>query len=166
MSGIFALPVHDFPLSRAPWFIWEGAKSYLNLWEGYGEFERGLRIVRDGGQYISPKVQRLIDHYDEWPDTKNKMTKRQKVCLIMLCSGCIIDQIGETLHISKKTVYNHLNSLYCAFHVHNRAEMIALACEMELVTPRDYHLYNKKKECLPLPEWVAMERKCDRFYFE
>ena len=74
--NIAVVSVHDFPASRAQWFIWDGAKSYLNLWEGSEEFQRGLRIVRDGGQYISPKVQRLIDHYDEWPDTKNKMTKR------------------------------------------------------------------------------------------
>jgi DNA-binding NarL/FixJ family response regulator len=125
-----------------------------------------LRIVREGGQYISPKVQKLIDHRDEWPDTKSKTTRRQKECLVMLCNGCSIEQMCEMLNISKKTVYNHLNSLYCAFHVCSRAEMVALACEMELVTPRDFHLYNKKKECLPLPEWAAMERKCNRYYFD
>jgi DNA-binding NarL/FixJ family response regulator len=96
------------------------------MWEGY-EFQRGLQIVWKGGQYISPKVQKLIDHFQEWPDTRNKMTKRQKECLVMLCCGCSADQIGETLHISRKTVYNHLNSLYSAFHAGNRAEMFALA---------------------------------------
>jgi len=84
----------------------------------------------------------------------------------MLCCGCIIDQIGETLHISKKTVYNHLNSLYSAYHVGSRSEMVALAFEMGLVTPKDIHLYNKKKELLPLPEWAAVKRKFDRFYLE
>jgi DNA-binding NarL/FixJ family response regulator len=164
--NIAVVSVHDFPVRRAPCFIWDGARSYLNLWEGNEEFQRGLRIVREGGQYISPKVQRLIDHYDEWPDTKNKMTKRQKVCLVMLCSGCIIDQIGETLHISKKTVYNHLNSLYSAYHVGSRSEMVALACEMGLVTPKDIQLYNRKKEFLPLPEWTGDKRKYDKFYFD
>jgi len=164
--NIAVVSVHDYPVSRAPWFIWEGAKSYLNLWEGYGEFERGMQIVRDGGQYISPKVQRLIDHYEEWPDTKSDMTRRQKECLVMLCCGCIPDQIGEILHISRSTVYNHLNSLYSAFHAGNREEMVALAWEMELVTPKDIRLYNRKKERLPLPEWAAVKRKCDRFDFD
>jgi len=50
--------------------------------------------------------------------------------------------------------------------VGSREEMVALAWEMELVTPKDIRLYNKKKERLPLPEWVALKRKCDRFYFE
>jgi len=83
----------------------------------------------------------------------------------MLCNACSIEQMCEMLNISKKTVYNHLNSLYCAFHVRNRAEMVALACEMELVTSRDFHLYNKKKERLPLPEWAADKRKCDRLLY-
>jgi hypothetical protein len=50
--------------------------------------------------------------------------------------------------------------------VGSREEMIALAWEMELVNPKDIRLYNKKKECLPLPEWAAVKRKCDRFYFD
>jgi hypothetical protein len=44
--NIAVVSVHDFPESRAPWFIWEGAKSYLSLWEGYEEFKRGLKVVR------------------------------------------------------------------------------------------------------------------------
>ncbi|WP_461255563.1 response regulator transcription factor [Treponema sp. R80B11-R83G3] len=164
--NVAVVSVHDFPLSRAPWFIWEGANSYLNLWEGYDEFQLGLRIVREGGQYISPKVKKLIDHCEEWPDNKSKMTKRQRECLVMLCCGCTIDQIGETLNISRKTVYNHLNRLYSIFHASSRAEMTTLALEMELITTKDIQLYNRKKESMPLPEWAAVKRKCDRFYFE
>jgi DNA-binding NarL/FixJ family response regulator len=122
--------------------------------------------VREGKQYISPKIQKLIDHCQEWPDTRSKMTRRQKECLVMLCCGCTTDQIGEMLHISKSTVYNHLNSLYSAFHAGSREEMVALAWEMELVTPKDIRLYNKKKEHSLFPEWAAAKKKCDRFYFE
>ena len=122
--------------------------------------------MREGGQYISPKVQKLIDHRDEWPDTRSKTTRRQKECLVMLCCGIIPLQIGEILNISKRTVDNHLNSLYRTFHVGSREEMVALAWEMELVTPKDIRLYNKKKERLPLPEWAAMKRNCDRFYLD
>jgi DNA-binding NarL/FixJ family response regulator len=164
--NIAVVSVHDFPVSRAPWFIWEGAQSYLSLWEGHGEFRRGLKIVREGGQYISPKVQKLIDYCQEWPDTKSRMTKRQKECLVMLCCGCTTDQIGEALHISKSTVYNHLNSLYSAFHASSREEMVTLAWEMGLVTFHDIRLYSRKKERKQLPEWAEVKKKCDRFYFD
>ena len=164
--NIAVVSLHDFPLSNAPWFIWEGAKSYLHLWEGYEEFKRGFQIVREGKTYIAPKVQRLIDQCEEWPDTKNKMTKRQKECLVMLCCGLTPDQIGEALNVSRRTVYNHLYSLYAAFHVNNRTEMVALAWEMELVTTKDIQLHNRKKgrgRDGPIPQWAAVKRKCDRF---
>jgi DNA-binding NarL/FixJ family response regulator len=122
--------------------------------------------VREGKAYIAPKVQNLIDRCGEWPDTRNKMTKWQKECLVMLCCGLTHDQIGDALNISRSTVYNHLYSLYAAFHVHNRSEMVALAWEMELVTVGDIQLYNRKKERKsdkPLSQWAAVKRKCDRF---
>jgi hypothetical protein len=84
----------------------------------------------------------------------------------MLCCGCIPDQIDEALHVSKSTVNNHLNRLYSVFHAGSREELIALAWEMGLVTPKDIRFYNRKKERLPLPEWAALKRKCDRFYFD
>ena len=163
---IAVVSLHDYPLSNAPWFIWEGAKSYLHLWEGYGEFKRGFQIVREGKPYIAPKVQSLIDRFEECPDTKSKITKRQKECLVMLCCGLTHYQIGAMLNISRSTVNNHLYSLYSAFHVHNRNEMAALAWEMELVTPKDIQLYNRKKERKgdrPVPQWAVVKRKCDRF---
>jgi len=73
------------------------------------------------------------------------MSKRQKECLVMLCCRLIPDQIGEILHISRKTVCNYLKSLYSTFHAGSREEMVALAWEMELVTPKDIRLYNRKK---------------------
>ena len=164
--NIAVVSLHDFPLSNAPWFIWEGATSYLHLWEGYGEFKRGFQTVREGKAYIAPKVQSLINHCEEWPDTKNKITKRQKECLIMLCCGLTSDQIGEALNVSRSTVSNHLYGLYSAFHVHNRNEMVALAWEMELVTAKDIQLYNRKKERKldrPVPQWAVVKRKCDKF---
>ena len=164
--NIAVVSLHDFPISNAPWFIWEGAKSYLHLWEGYEEFKRGFQMVRNGMSYIAPKVQKLIDQCDERPNITNKMTKRQKECLVMLCCGLVPDQIGEALNVSRSTVYNHLYSLYSAFHVHNRTEMVALAWEMELVTPKDIQLYKRKKERISdklIPQWATVKRKCDRF---
>jgi DNA-binding NarL/FixJ family response regulator len=141
--NIAVFSIHDFPVSRAVDFIWEGANSYLSLWDGYDEFQRGLRILREGGQYISPKVQVLIDLYPERPEIINKETKRLKECLIMLCSGCSIEQIGKALNISRSTVYNHLNRLYRAYHTHSRAEMTTLAWKTGLVTPNDTLLYDR-----------------------
>jgi len=84
----------------------------------------------------------------------------------MLCYGYTTKQIVELLYVSRKIVYNHLNSLYNTFHADSRAEMVAIAWEMGLITIKDIQLYNNKKERLPHPEWAAVERKCYRFYEE
>jgi len=44
--------------------------------------------------------------------------------------------------------------------------MTVLAVEMGLIILKDIQLFNRKKELLPLPEWAAVKRKCDRFYFD
>lgn len=166
--NIAVVTLDEFPLSQAVWFIWEGANSYINLWEGYEEFCRGFRLVLAGNSYISPKVKKLLEQFDEVPDIKDKVTKRQKECLILLCCGLTPLEIGEALYISKNTVDNHLNSLYRTFHIETREEMIALAWEMELVTVKDIRFYKRKKERIKklrkLPQWAVVKKKCDRFW--
>jgi hypothetical protein len=72
---IAAVAVSNYPLRSGAGFIWKGIKSYANLREGCEEFLKGLQLIREGKEYISPLVQNLIDH-SEWPDTDKGMTKR------------------------------------------------------------------------------------------
>jgi DNA-binding NarL/FixJ family response regulator len=161
--NIAAISLLDYPLRLAPWFIWYGAKSYLDLWDkGYKEFHRGLRIIRDGGQYISPRTEKIIEDQEEWPDTKSNVTKRMQECLIMLCCGFEPEEIGEELHVTKKTVYNHLGFLYSMFHVENREEMVAVAWELELVTKEDIRFYRHGRKEVTLPEWAAISKRAMR----
>ena len=160
--NIAAVSVYDYPVSLAPWFIWHGVRSYVNLWEGYEEFHGGLQMVREGKQYISPVVQTLIDNYREWPDTESKYTKRQQECLIMLCCGLSPESIGEELHLSRKTVYNHIGFLYGTFHARNREEMIAIAWELGLVTKEDIRFYDRRAEKARLPEWAQIKLQMNR----
>lgn len=160
--NIAAISTDDYPLSLAPWFIWHGVKSYVNLWEGLEEFYRGLQFVREGRQYISPLVQNIIERHHEWPDTRSKATKRQMECLIMLCCGFEPERIGKELHISRRTVYNHLDDLYGIFHVKNREEMIALAWSMGLVSPKDIRFYSRRPEGVRLPEWAEIKMSMNK----
>jgi len=161
---IGVVSVHDYPLRLAPWFIWHGANAYASLWEGYEEFHRGLQIIRTGRQYISPKVKTIIEMFDEWPDTSNKITKREMECLILLCCGFVPDRIADVLHIARSTVNCHLVNLYNTFHVQNREEMIALAWELEMVSKKDIRFYNEKKNKLGIdfPEWAVFNKKAIR----
>jgi len=166
--NIAAVSVFDYPLSLAPWFIWHGAKSYVNLWEGYEEFHEGLQIVRKGRQYISPKTMAIMEQFPDWPDTRSKLTNRLQACLVLLCCGFEIKSIGEELHISEKTVYNHIGFLYETFHVKNREEMIALAWQLDIVNKSDIRFYDKNhnNSILTLPDWAAIKQKINRSLYD
>ena len=157
-----AVSTDGYPLTQAVFFMARGVKSYVEKWEGTDEFLKGMQEIRDGNKYISPMLQTLIDNTDVWPDINKEPTKRLLECLIMLCCGFKTDRIGERLQISKKTVENHLQSLYDIFHVRSREEMVAMAWRLEIVTKEDIQFYDDRVIDFPLPVWVEAKRQLDR----
>jgi DNA-binding NarL/FixJ family response regulator len=155
--NIAAVSLGEFPDILGAWFYFHGVKSYVNWWEGHEEFLRGLETVRQGGAYISPRVQKLIDQFTEWPDTEEEDTKRLMEVLVMLCSGISQKDIGASLQISRNTVGYHLKRLYRIFHVENREGMVALAWELGLVTKNDTCFLKRDNGIGPLPVWAAVK---------
>jgi DNA-binding NarL/FixJ family response regulator len=143
--NIAAVSVNEYPDRIAAWFIFYGVKSYLNLWEGYDEFHRGLQMVREGSEYISPQVRDVIDRFSEWPDTANEVSPRLMEVLVLLCNGFSAESIGSELHLSRKTVYNDMDKLYRIYNVHNRDELVARAWELKLVTEKDMRFFDRRK---------------------
>jgi DNA-binding NarL/FixJ family response regulator len=160
--NIAAVSVYEYPDVIAAWFIWHGVKSYLNLWEGYEEFHRGLQEVRKGKVYVSRNVRCLMDLFSEWPKVGDKATKRQMETLVLICNGFIPKQIGDAMHITRRTVSNHLKDLYQIFHVKNREEMVSLAWELDLVCKEDMRFIDRREKNKPLPEWAAARQKMNR----
>jgi DNA-binding NarL/FixJ family response regulator len=160
--NIAAISAYEFPDSIAAWFIFYGIKSYLNLWEGMEEFCKGLQIVRQGGEYISPQLQKHIDLLSEWPKTNIEATMRLMEVLVLLCNGFTAESIGKELHLSRKTVYNDLDRLCAAFCVRNRYELVAKAWELQLVTEKDMRFLDRRMEPAPLPDWAAAKQKLGR----
>jgi DNA-binding NarL/FixJ family response regulator len=161
--NIAAVSLGEYPASIAAWFIFHGVKSYLDLWEGYEEFHYGLEEIRKGERYISRNVRRLIDLFPEWPDTKDKATKRQMESLVLLCNGFIPGHIGNEMQVTRKTVSNHLNDLYKIFHVKNREEIVSMAWDLGIVSGKDMCFYDRKgSNKRKLPEWAEVKRKMDR----
>jgi DNA-binding CsgD family transcriptional regulator len=97
----------------------------------------------------------------EWPDANCRETKRLKVCLMMLCCGFTLKMIGVMLNISRKTVHNHLASLYKIYHAKNRGEMVAMAWTLGLVTKDDIRFYCEKYGYAPLPERAEAKKRTE-----
>jgi DNA-binding NarL/FixJ family response regulator len=160
--NIAAVSLHEYPASVAAWFVFHGVKSYLAAWEGLEEFHRGLRIVRDGGEYVSPRVKGLIDLLPEWPDTKGRATPRLMETLALLCNGFAAESIGKELHLSRKTVYNDMDRLCGVFNVKGRDQLVARAWELGLVTAQDMRFLDRRQEKEALPEWANTQIRMNR----
>ena len=152
----------NYPLGKAIFFIWHGVKNYVCLWDGSAEFKKGLCCIRDKKEYISHGLQKYMETTDEEPDINKKITMKQMDCLIMLCCGFRVKQIGKTLQITKSTVENYLNALYEIFHVSNSHEMVSLAWKLDLVTKDDMKFYDDRAIKFPLPAWAERRKNLNR----
>jgi DNA-binding NarL/FixJ family response regulator len=120
--NITAVTTDDFPDNMAVWFLFHGAKSYVNLLDSVDELKKGLIQIRNGENYISHSVQDIINKITEWPECNSKVTKRQKEILFMICNGYSRERIGEQLHIARTTICFHIQDLLHKFHVHSKEE--------------------------------------------
>jgi len=160
--NIAVVSLCEYPDDLAVWFIWHGVRSYINLLEGYEEFYNGLQEVKKGSAYISPAVQIIIDETPEWPETTMHPAKRQMEILLMIGNGFDAKRIGDTLHITKRTVQWHINELYRIFHAQNKEELIKTALCMDILTKNDLCFYGKRIRTGKLPAWAEIQQRINR----
>jgi DNA-binding NarL/FixJ family response regulator len=159
--NIAAINVHRFPDRLAPYFIWFGVKSYVNIQEGLDEFYFGLQEVRQGHSYIAPHIRELIENC-EWPELNDKEDRRQLEVLIFLCNGIKPQEIGEKLQVSKRTVEWHIEELFKVFGVHSRETLISMAFYLDVVTKDDLRFFDRKVvKARPLPKWTVIKKMCN-----
>ena len=157
-----AISLDDYPLNRAVFFLFQGVKSYVDRWDGMKEFNKGLRLLRDGEDYVSPLVDKISKSIDPWPDVNSKPTKRLLECLLMLCCGYRVQRMCEKLCLGRSTVENHLHRLYEIFNVEGREEMVALAWRLHLVCDEDIKFYDDRTLDFTLPDWAEQKKEIDR----
>ena len=130
--NVAAVSVFSYPSELAMWFILNGAKSYVNLYEGLEEFYGGLKKVSEGREYVSPEVLDCIDKRHSLPEPARKLTKRQTEIVRLTCNGFTNREISDVLHISERTVYTHKNKVYANLDARNENELIRTAIYLGL----------------------------------
>jgi len=156
--NIAIINVHQFPDDFAPFFIWQGAKSYIDAEQGTEEFYLGLDKVLHGDEYISPNIRKILLN-TEFPEINDKADKRQLEVLMMLSNGIIPVRIGEQLHISKRTVDWHIEELKKVFCVQNREELISMAFYLDVITKDDLCFFDRNARHKALPKWAIAKQK-------
>lgn len=103
-----------------------GACSYISKKASLPEIVDALRVVVNGGSYMSPSIAReIVNHLMGGRVSKATMlSERQKEILKMLVDGKSYSTISNQLFISVETVRTHIKKLYKVLQVNNKTEAI------------------------------------------
>jgi DNA-binding NarL/FixJ family response regulator len=103
-----------------------GACSYISKKASLEEIVDALRIVANGGSYMSPSIAReIVNHLMGGRVSKATiLTDRQKEILQKLADGKSYQAIAAELFVSVETVRSHVKKMYKVLHVNNKTEAI------------------------------------------
>ncbi|MDF6043795.1 response regulator transcription factor [Streptomyces sp. JH14] len=107
------------------------------------DFLHAIHVAARGDALLAPSITRkLIDRYVSQPlDTGaeaglEELTGREREAVALVARGLSNDEIADHMVISPMTVKTHVNRAMTKLHARDRAQLVVLAYESGLVTPR------------------------------
>lgn len=112
-----------------------GANGYLLKNSSASEMVNAIKIVHDGGMYMSPELPNV---FGEKPKSRSNylfpdLTKREIDVLQEICREKNTNEIAEALFLSTNTVETHRANLLLKVGVKNTAGLVKWAVENEIV---------------------------------
>ncbi|MEU2288595.1 response regulator transcription factor [Streptomyces sp. NPDC013178] len=102
-----------------------------------------VRVAARGDALLAPAITRkLIDRYVTQPPPARvgsgleELTSREREAVALAAQGLSNDEIAGRLVISPLTAKTHINRAMAKLHARDRAQLVVLAYESGLVTPR------------------------------
>jgi DNA-binding NarL/FixJ family response regulator len=122
-----------------------GATGYVLKDAPFSEIAEAVRRVSRGEPYFSSGVVRcaltrfLVGTRESPQTAANRLglTAREREVLELLCQGLGNQEIAESLVISRRTVENHVRSLFHKLEVRTRSQAILQAMKLGLVKATD-----------------------------
>ncbi|MFD9214601.1 response regulator [Streptomyces sp. NPDC059544] len=103
-----------------------------------------VRVAARGDALLAPAITRkLIDQYvTQPPPTRvgsglEELTSREREAVALAAQGLSNGEIADRLVISPLTAKTHVNRAMAKLHARDRAQLVVLAYESGLVTPRN-----------------------------
>ncbi|WP_433309513.1 response regulator [Micromonospora sp. CA-269861] len=134
----YGLDEHVFHALRA------GAAGFLVKDIEPEDFLHAVRVAARGDALLAPSITRkLINRYVTEPLPMNVearlkgLTNRERETVALLAQGLSNDQIAERMVISPLTAKTHINRAMAKLHARDRAQLVVIAYESGLVTPRN-----------------------------
>lgn len=106
-----------------------GAAGYLTKRASAEELRQAVMTVHGGGSVIAPQLApHLLRAYSrasagESPEVRSKLTATEHEVLRLVAQGLTDVQISRRLHVSPRTVQNHLGSVRLKTGVRRRSEL-------------------------------------------
>ncbi|GAA4668954.1 hypothetical protein GCM10023324_21280 [Streptomyces youssoufiensis] len=102
-----------------------------------------VRVAARGDALLAPTITRkLIDRYVTQPPPTRlggalaELTGREREAVALVAHGLSNDEIADRLVISPTTAKTHINRAMAKLRARDRAQLVVLAYESSLVTPR------------------------------
>ncbi|MFJ6062676.1 response regulator [Streptomyces tendae] len=104
-----------------------------------------VRVAARGDALLAPSItRRLIDRYVTQPLPTSKatgldeLTRREREAVALVAQGLSNDEVADHMVISPLTAKTHINRAMTKLRTRDRAQLVVLAYESGLVTPRDH----------------------------
>lgn len=108
------------------------------------DFLHAVRVAARGDALLAPSItRRLIDRYVTQPPgvdaaaALKELTNREREAVALVAHGLSNDEIAARMVISPVTAKTHINRAMTKLHARDRAQLVVLAYESGLVTPRN-----------------------------
>lgn len=108
------------------------------------DFLHAVRVATRGDALLAPSITRkLINRYvsQPLPNTTGQglegLTGREREAVVLVAQGLSNDEIADHMVISPLTAKTHVNRAMTKLHARDRAQLVILAYESGLVTPRN-----------------------------
>lgn len=112
-----------------------GAISYLLKNVTAEALAEAIRAAHAGRSTLAPEAtQVLIQSARQGPSPGDDLTPREHEVLALMVEGLTNPEIAERLSVSRSTARAHVSQILSKLGVNNRAEAIALAFRLKLVT--------------------------------
>ena len=122
---------HLFPALRS------GAHGYLLKDSAPEHFVRQLRGLAQGEPPLSPSIaRRMLDSFaSAEADTERvPLTVRERETLILIAKGYRLNEVAESMAVTRNTAASYIKNVYRKLEVNSRAEAALAAARMGLVT--------------------------------
>lgn len=112
-----------------------GASGYLLKSTAFPKIKDAIKIVYEGGSFMSPQIAREVITFFQKNKTKpNKsiLTEKEKEIVLGLVDGLSYKIIADHSFISIETVRSHIKNIYKKLHVHCKADVIRKSLNGEI----------------------------------